>query len=116
MSEVVLMDGAADEPDVTGPACVDDVTEWNCCTEPPPRPAYSIELTDGGIRFDGRTFAHLGGYPWVDFAANVNLMHLLDLAYRGRRGDAGAVQLLTAFGVVVNDADGQPYWPVEERK
>lgn len=62
------------------------------------------------VAFDGRRFV-VGHGMWGSAAEDLYHMTRLDLAYRARRGDESAVAVLTAFGVTIDDADGQPYWP-----
>ena len=38
---------------------------------------------------------------------------IFDLAYRARRGDVGAIALLTATGGFVRDVENKLYWPVK---
>jgi hypothetical protein len=53
------------------------------------------------VTFDGHRFdAWLAG-PW------------LYVFWQARRGDLGAIELLTAFRVACTDADGKSYWPME---
>jgi hypothetical protein len=55
------------------------------------------------FQFDGRTF----GVPH-----DMEVVTILDLAYRARRGDFGAITLLTAIRAEITDNAGQPYWPM----
>jgi hypothetical protein len=53
-------------------------------------------------RFDGRTFLR-----------HDDMAPYLYLAYKARRGDGLAAELLAAFAVTVYDAEGREYWPME---
>lgn len=55
------------------------------------------------IRFDGRDF-YTNGMMLVAYG--------LYLAKRARDGDEDAIELLSVFGVQINDADDNPYWPM----
>jgi hypothetical protein len=55
------------------------------------------------VAFDGHRFPAGCGH----------VLPVLYLAFRARRKDPIAAQLLTAFGMTVTDADGKSYWPPE---
>ena len=63
------------------------------------------------ITLDGHQFEVLDG-PLFD----PDPMIALYLAKRARNGDAAARDVLTAFGVEIEDADGVAYWPMERGK
>lgn len=55
------------------------------------------------VVFDGFRFATSG------YAMN---LPVLEMAYRARRGDSAAAELLDKFRVRVLDFDQNPYWPM----
>lgn len=60
------------------------------------------------IEFDGFTF--FKGYGTGSFYTAV----VLDIAYRARRGDQVATQLLNGFKIVIENHDrSKSYWPME---
>ena len=63
---------------------------------------------DMEVVFDGRTFIITEEFGYL------NGMILLYLIRRARNGDAAARDVLTAFGVEIEDADGVAYWPMGE--
>jgi hypothetical protein len=64
-------------------------------------PVTGREYTVPTVAFDGRRFP----------ANCAHTVPFLYLAFKARRGDALAAELLDAFGVSVRDAGDRPYWP-----
>ncbi len=62
----------------------------------------TLTFTIPKIQFDGFEFPEgAGNHLWA-----------LEMAYRARRGDALAVELLNKFQMVVKDANWNNYWPM----
>jgi len=61
------------------------------------------------VPFDGHRFEW-----WPPGVNPLPLAFALDLAFRARRGDEAAVDLLNAFGITVTDADRRSYWPPDD--